>query len=198
MMPPRYFSGVLQQNYTTGSTATVTVADQVWPWNYYNTATSSDIDYSWISWNRLYASIISRQAFGGYPAPAEIVEREARQVAREREAQVQQAKRVKAIDLATRLLMDQLDGEQRRSLEQTRYFDVLSRDGLRRYRIHHGRAGNVKLLGPDGQPAESFCIHPLIACPDEDTMLAQKFLIEADEKRFLETANRTVYGRRTA
>jgi hypothetical protein len=59
------------------------------------------------------------------------------------------------------------------------------------YRIEYGYAGNVKLLGNDGQPVKRYCIHADYRLPYEDQMLAQKMLLEANEPEFLRIANMT-------
>jgi hypothetical protein len=91
-----------------------------------------------------------------------------------------------------KLLVTFLEDDQRASFEKEKYFIIHSRDGQRRYKVSHGRSGNVKLIDPKGKELASFCIHPGIACPDEDTMLAQKLMLETDEKAFLRIANHTV------
>jgi hypothetical protein len=89
------------------------------------------------------------------------------------------------------LLEEHLTEEQRAVLSREKFFEVLSRDGRRRYRITHGRAGNVYLLGPDGRPVTRYCAHPVDRVPDEDTMLAQKLMLESCEEDFLRLANAT-------
>ncbi len=66
------------------------------------------------------------------------------------------------------------------------------------YRIDYGYQGNVKLVGPDGQPIRSYCIHSRVndedgrRLPNEDHMIAQKLLLEANESEFLRIANETI------
>lgn len=98
---------------------------------------------------------------------------------------------------ARKLLVDHLTIEQRKTYEERHYFDVGVGD--KSYRIHHGTHGNVRLLTriPDSaralvDPAEvvSFCAQP-DGVPTEDAMLAQKLMLETDERKFLEIANWT-------
>lgn len=100
--------------------------------------------------------------------------------------------RAAARDKARLLLLQNLNDRQRIDLASNGYFDldVLSQNGeRRRYRIRRGRAGNVHRLDEQGREVRRYCIHPVIACPDEDTMLTQKLWLENDEELFLRTAN---------
>lgn len=91
---------------------------------------------------------------------------------------------------ATALLIQHLDKAQVADFRANRQFIVHSRDGVRRYRVDYGRAGNVKLLGDGDRVVAKFCIHPDSPCPNEDVMLAQKLMLETDEEEFLRIANR--------
>lgn len=104
---------------------------------------------------------------------------------------------------ARRLLVQHLTPEQRRTYEAHAYFDV-DING-KTYRIRQGTHGNVRLLErakacppifatiPAEQPLVekvSFCAQPN-GVPAEDAMLAQKLMLETDERKFLEIANWT-------
>lgn len=112
------------------------------------------------------------------------------------------AKRQAADSKAKQLLMNFLTEEQQAQYEKDRFFEVLTtRDGkVRKYRIEHGWAGNVYLIDDQGRKSERFCIHPAKVLPHADNLLAQKLLLESDEGRFLQIANKTVLidQRRTA
>lgn len=123
-------------------------------------------------------------------------ETEAEQQARvERERQNEarwareRAERDAAAARAAALLAEHLDDEQATEYEQHGYFTVISRDGQRRYQIHRGRSGNVREVNGNGHRLRTFCIHPGEAVPDEDTMLAQKLMLEADDPEFFRLAN---------
>jgi hypothetical protein len=93
---------------------------------------------------------------------------------------------------AQALLEQHLDEAQRAQLRANGFFELtaISKNGeRRRYRIHRGRHGNVRRLDEQGREVKRYCIHPMIACPDEDTMLTQKLWLENDEELFLRTAN---------
>lgn len=90
---------------------------------------------------------------------------------------------------AAALLAEHLSEEQAAEYAQHKYFTVISRDGQRRYQIHHGRSGNVREVNGQGHRLRTFCIHPGEAVPDEDTMLAQKLMLEADDPEFFRLAN---------
>jgi hypothetical protein len=104
-------------------------------------------------------------------------------------------KKEEAEERARKLLMSLLSPEQRAEMEEKKHFHltVMDPDGAsRRYRIDRGFQGNVKLLGPDGKPARSYCIHSDSRLPYEDQMLAQMLLLEANEGEFLRIANQAV------
>lgn len=95
---------------------------------------------------------------------------------------------------ARKLLFSMLNPDQQKELEEKNYFHLTVHDrsgSIRVYRIEHGYAGNVKLLGVDGQPVKRYCIHADSRLPYEDQMLAQKMLLETNEEHFLKTANMT-------
>ena len=128
-------------------------------------------------------------------------EREKRQrVQRQKEAERRRRQEESKIR-ARRLLCSMLSPEQREELEADNRFHLRVIDGKsgeeRVYRIDQGFQGNVKLLGPDGRPVKSYCIHAKTTddegnrLPNEDHMLAQKLLLQTDEERFIQVANMT-------
>lgn len=88
---------------------------------------------------------------------------------------------------ARKLLRQSLNRLQKKQLEMFQYFDVISQTG-KTYRIHFGRSRNVKEMVGDKVVA-TLCAHPTLDCPNEDTMLAQKLMLETDEMAFLYIAN---------
>ena len=137
------------------------------------------------------------------PKSAEELAREAAQREQRRQQGLRKnARRLRFMQAANgrarKLLVQMLNRDQRAELDDKNHFHltVHSRDGsMRVYRIDYGYAGNVKLLGADGKPARSYCIHSDSRLPYEDQMLAQKLLLESDEKKFLRIANETVIRR---
>ena len=99
---------------------------------------------------------------------------------------------VAARQRAERLLRATLTLEQQRQFEQHGWFDVEGSAGGR-YRILTGYQRNVERLGSDGRPTHRLCAHPADV-PDEDAMLAQKLLLEADEAAFSRIANVEAVG----
>jgi hypothetical protein len=103
------------------------------------------------------------------------------------------------------LLKEYLSVVQRKQWEKDRSFTVITADGTREYLIQYGMAGNVKLVRCDGElplskhnfpirVGSKFCAHvyhPDGPVPNEDNVLAQKLLIEANEEQFLAMANVT-------
>lgn len=109
-------------------------------------------------------------------------------------AQLEAQRRLQVINAASTralaLLQSFLDDEQKKSLQQHRYFDVISRHSRRRYRIHYGTHGNVRLLNEAGREVTRYCAQPE-GVPTEDAMLAQLLMIRNEEAEFLNVANAT-------
>lgn len=86
------------------------------------------------------------------------------------------------------LLRNTLSPEDYRRLASNAYLEVPSpaRAG-RVYRIPRG-PGQV-LVVESGHVIERLCLQPTEALPEADVILMHKLLIEADEDRYLETAN---------
>jgi hypothetical protein len=97
-------------------------------------------------------------------------------------------KRVVAVKRAESLLFTILKPEQVRQYQDHGYFETEIDD--RTYRIKKGRSGNVFLV-KDGKEVARFCAHPELWTPDQDVMISQLLMLKTNEKRFLETANRT-------
>lgn len=139
---------------------------------------------------------IGNEVYGGYQPPQRTPEEIAAQAAlaeqaRQRWAEEQarlEAERAEASKRARVLLEENLSDEQRLQLRDNNWFEVVTPRGT--YRIHNGRSGNVQRYR-DGRPTDRYCIHPGELVPNEDTMLAQKLMLETDEDAFLRIANRS-------
>jgi len=113
---------------------------------------------------------------------------EERAAARARRQEADVARAAKAREL----LASCLDEHQSAEFALRGQFHVTARSG-RRYCIKQGRAGNV--TSPDTQGHTiNYCIHDLVGLPAEDTMLAQKLMIELEEEDFLRIANASIRG----
>jgi hypothetical protein len=100
----------------------------------------------------------------------------------------ERARRSAAEVKAEELLRSCLSREQDEELSRSGWFYVPVEDRV--YRIERGHAGNVVLLDGGGKAVERFCIHPS-GVPAADAMLAQKLLLESDERKFRSIANIT-------
>jgi hypothetical protein len=87
---------------------------------------------------------------------------------------------------AEALLWAWLSPAQRRQYRARRWFEVTTASG-RRYRVLRG---GVVRLRPRGS---GYCIEASSPVPVADEMLANKLLLETDERRFLATAHRFPY-----
>lgn len=164
--------------------------------------TATNTQGVWLYWNATSASMASIVTTGNPNYEAQLhAERaalcaqnaaaDARRVREAQQRRVEVNNRAEA--RAEALLLAHLTPEQAASYKQHRFFEVLTtcNGQLRRYRISYGWAGNIILLDDKGLPASKYCIHPTKAVPYADNLLAQKLLLETDEARFLQIANRT-------
>jgi hypothetical protein len=87
---------------------------------------------------------------------------------------------------AEALLWAWLSPAQRRQYRARRWFEVTTASG-RRYRVMRGA---VVRRDPRGS---GYCIEATSPVPVADEMLANKLLLETDERRFLATAHRFPY-----
>lgn len=71
-----------------------------------------------------------------------------------------------------------LSPEQRAQLNAKRYFDVISCDSGKRYRIYYGAPTNVHEIGDDDLPSVGWCFMPVGSLVVGDVMLAQKIALE--------------------
>jgi hypothetical protein len=90
---------------------------------------------------------------------------------------------------ARKLLRENLSPAQLESFDRVGYF--FQEIGGRRYKINLGRSGNVYEVDKNDKHLTRFCIHPAMDVPDEDTVLAQKLLLSANEQEFRRIANAT-------
>jgi hypothetical protein len=86
------------------------------------------------------------------------------------------------------LLLKNLSARQRQQYEAFGYFDVSGSDTGRRYRIFHGRFGNVRELGPNDRVSIGKCFLPEGDLVAGDCMLAQKIALENRESAVLRIA----------
>lgn len=104
-----------------------------------------------------------------------------------------EGERKMARERAAQLLQEALSERQRLEMAEKGFFSLTVHDSKtkeqRHYRIRKGRSGNVEQIDANGNRLKGFCIHPIMACPDEDTMLAQKLMLETQEDEFLRVAN---------
>lgn len=117
---------------------------------------------------------------------------------REEEQRAQQAalaaETERAKERAVKLLHENLSAQQREQLAQNGYFELesISKNGERKkYRIHRKWSHSIQQVHPDtGARIKTLCIHPREATPVEDSMLAQKLMLEGGmEDELLRIAN---------
>jgi hypothetical protein len=89
-----------------------------------------------------------------------------------------------------KLLHEWLGQVQKDQFDAARYFEVIGCDTGKRYRIHHGTAGNVCELDDNGRPVLGLCFVPAGALVAGDVMLAQKIALETNELTVLAIANK--------
>jgi hypothetical protein len=120
---------------------------------------------------------------------ARCAEHRLQEEARNRELDAATRARHAARDRARALLLELLSPAQRIDYLERGYFDMVGSAG-RRWRIRAtGQAGNVHLMGAEGQTLASACCHPPGHLPNEDAHVAQMLHLAADEDGFVQTAN---------
>jgi hypothetical protein len=178
---------------------------QVWNENYVTTLTGTSTglinivtndtsvtgNQIWTAWNVSY-TLTNGSAINVVPGYQRVQPVAGDESYRKRAIEAE-AERARARERATRLLHEHLTAEQLEELSRAGRFhlDVLSQDGRRRrYRINRGRSRNVQEIDlGNGRIIKTLCAHPAAAVPDEDTMLAQKLMLETAEAEFLRIAN---------
>ena len=98
------------------------------------------------------------------------------------------ARRHQAQRRAEALLLGWLSPDQRRQYQARGWFEVTTARGYR-YRVLRGGVVRLDPLG------SGYCIEATSPVPVADEMLANKLLLETDERRFLATAHRYRYNR---
>lgn len=207
-MPDPYWQGtsgfypqqqIWQGWQTTSATAATTIWDPWAQWQQTQPVTIAVPSLVWVNWQTTGTLNV------GY-VPGPVLERSperARDVLiRRQRSRASGLRRKIAQRRAQGLLLEHLTAEQRREWETSRAFIVHTADGKRAYRIEYGLAGNVRLVKADEAPVgrygrllsvgARFCMHvyhPDGPVPNEDNVLAQKLLLEADERQFLDLAN---------
>jgi hypothetical protein len=179
---------------TTGGSYTVT--NLVWS-NWMTTSTSNTVTFDNAVWSNWVLPQTTYQPWTTQPwvdprTPEQIEAARIEQARRDAEWKAKQdalaAEKAAAAVKARVILEEHLSAEQRKQLADNNWFEVVTARGT--YRIRKGWAGNVDRY-VDGKATDRFCIHPVEEVPHEDNMLAQKFLLEANEDAFLRIANRS-------
>jgi hypothetical protein len=178
----------------TDSCSTSYVVWQNWNQNYTVTTGSITVtnvtyvnDNVWTNWNDLYTTGSASSQYIIYQPDRESERRMQEQY--RREAAERQAREARAASRALRILKSVLSPEQARQFDEHQFFEVQAQNGTVRYLLARGRSANVYRLDAEGKPVKRFCVHPGIACPDEDTLLAQKLLLETNPAEFERLAN---------
>lgn len=176
------------------------------------TATSATATYTaaWRHWqviphgSGIYTA--RAQAIAPQRSEVELAAERARREELQRKYEKERAARIAAERKAHELLMACLTPAQRREYQEHRRFTVKLRNG-NVYQIWKGFQGNVLRVEPDAvkqqgrnpRALERLCVHGYSDTilggwmPDEDHMLGQKLLLEADEATFRRTANISPY-----
>lgn len=192
---------------TNMTTVTAGTYDTAWQaWTSQTTSSSITVQNGWIwqRWNGTTGAqtiVLPRTVADSYyerqyAAMQQRYDAEYRQqqAAYEARLRIEMESRAIVNSKALALLLSLLSPEQRAQFEspargQVRYFDCIGHHSKRRYRIKEGSHGNIYLMEGD-RAVTKYCAQPE-GVPLHDSMLAQKFQIEADEEAFLAVANAT-------
>lgn len=170
----------------TGSTAgTCSISGLVWyVWNTATNAASTSI--AWPTWcETMMSSTSTSGVIDGTPYRESAKEREAREKRQRKEAEEHKV----AEEKATQLLREHLDEEQRKEHAERKRFFVVSQSG-ERYEVDcQKRQHNVYRVDAAGKRLIEYCIYQKGELPLPDNALAQKLLLEHNEREFVRIAN---------
>jgi hypothetical protein len=191
-----YYDGVWTRWMSTGTSTTLTTTNTVWGnWNA-TASTTTFQTYDFIdatAFGETNRSYLVRPARPVVPVMSDAEIRKAA-LAAQRLLKRQAREREVATAKARRLLLANLTPEQRDEFERLERFHVIAADG-RTYRVNRGWSGNLQLI-QDEFITEQLCVHPNVATPIEDSMLAQKLMLETDPAQLRRIANITRLHRR--
>jgi hypothetical protein len=177
-------TGATWVTWTCSSSDTASTSSTSIVWGHWSNATATVTtcsDNVWVNWTS--SGVITAPAYTDADYAAQRLEHQ-------RLADEAAEKRRLATARARELLESVLDHQQREQLQRSRFFDMIVGQNRRRYRIHHGTHGNVRLLDDTGREVVRYCAQPDYV-PTEDAMAAQKLMLESDEDAFLRVANAT-------
>lgn len=193
---------------TTGGTA-MTIQPQVWDtWlgQPQTMGTASQVNV-WLQWQGTASPVYTPGQPPAVvppqpPTAEELAQRKRQSLIFRNRARASEIRRKIAARRAEKLLLENLNDTQREEWGAEHAFTVHTADGKRAYKIAYGLAGNVRLVKAEEAPLSKhgrplsvgarFCMHvyhPDGQVPHEDNVLAQKLLIEANERGFLDLAN---------
>jgi hypothetical protein len=211
-----YWSSNTATSFSNMGTAATGTADAFRYWTQQNSSATTSFASGSNVWNEwatgTASSSISQQYPQRYYDPyanetdeERIARLERQAVVREQQLRKERRRRIRsdlAVIRAQRLLHSVLSDEQLTEFERTKAFTLTvidSRTGAeRRFRINQGKAGNVTEIDEKGQPLAKYCVHLYGREPMEDTLVAQKLLLETDVEEFERLANVTRIRPRTA
>jgi hypothetical protein len=186
--PWPFWTTATNTNVLTATTSSAT-------WTYWTTttgtATSAATSYQtassvWTGWNNVTTAAPTTVRVRRVAPQFTEEQLEAQRVANEAAAA--------ASERADRLLQEILDDEQKAEWQRSRRFTVRVGDGkkgFRTFRVSHGKVGNITEVNEHGRPLAKYCVHLYGPEPPEDTLVAQKLLLETDIKEFERLANRS-------
>jgi len=110
--------------------------------------------------------------------------------ARSAQNRVLRASKCSPEERGIKLLREWLSHEQCAQFDAERYFDVTGCHSQKKYRIRYGSSANMDELDDADVPRMGWCFVPNIYLVAGDVMLAQKIVLETNERDALAVANR--------
>jgi len=166
---------------STGGTCSTSTSSNNTAWYAWNNSTGTSTTTAYIDEAN---EVWERWTENQHSAHVQAQQQELARKRRIREARIRRMKELRA----KRLLKQHLNEEQRAMLNDKDHFYMRAASG-QLYRIRNGRSGNVDVMHDESRRQHSLCAHPNDYCPNYDTMLAQKLMLETNEEEFKRIAN---------
>lgn len=179
-------------NETASTTTNLTVVWDHWIGTT-STATTTTTTTIWTGWTSGTGDTLSRPVVVAHrraQTPEELEVLRQRQQEYEDRIRREREEKDAADKRAEELLVEHLNGRQRRQYRKDKSFTMVGRDG-NRYRVTRAWGGHVLRISKGGKPLERWCVHPDRTVPLPDNQLIAKLMLETNPEEYRRIANVT-------